>query len=81
MQMKKLFSVFVGLMLVNGMSTYAAEQEKCPVKNKAVDGKKVVEKDGKKIKVCCGNCEAKVKQNFDKYVKKLEKKGIDLSKK
>lgn len=79
--MKKAFSFLTVALLFAGTSAYAEKQTKCPVKNKPVDGSKVVEKDGKKIAVCCNGCAGKVKKNFDKYVKKLEKQGIDLSSK
>ena len=78
-KMKKAFSFLAAALLLSGTSLYAEKQTKCPVKNKPVSGNNVVEKDGKKIAVCCNGCAGKVKKNFAKYVKKLEKQGIDLS--
>ena len=78
--MKKTISFLAATLFLSGASLLAAPQTKCPVKGKDVDGSKVVEQDGKKIAVCCNGCAGKVKKNFDKYAKKLEKEGIDLKK-
>ncbi|MCM8537944.1 MAG: hypothetical protein NE334_18525 [Lentisphaeraceae bacterium] len=79
--MKRVFTIMTAALLLSAGSAFAEKQTKCPIKNKAVNGSKVVEKDGKKIAVCCNGCAGKVKKNFDKYAKKLEKKGIDLKSK
>jgi YHS domain-containing protein len=58
----------------------AVPQVNCPVTGKAVDKALSVEKDGKRIYVCCKNCIAKVEKDFDTYAKKMEGDGIVLEK-
>jgi hypothetical protein len=56
------------------------EQTTCPIMKGAVDKKLFVDKDGKRIYVCCKNCLAEVKQNFDTIAKQMESEGITLAK-
>ncbi|MFP4382093.1 MAG: hypothetical protein ACLFUS_16450 [Candidatus Sumerlaeia bacterium] len=55
-------------------------QEKCPVMGGKVNKDLYVDKDGKRIYVCCKGCLDKVEKNFDTYAKEYKEKGIDISK-
>lgn len=54
-------------------------QEKCPVMGTPIDKKLFVDKDGKRIYMCCPMCKDKIVANFDKYAKQFEDQGIDLT--
>lgn len=54
-------------------------QTKCPIMGNPIDKSIFVDKDGKRIYVCCKMCPDKVKKDFDTYAKKLEAQGIDLT--
>lgn len=54
-------------------------QTKCPVMGDPIDKSLFVDKDGKRIYVCCKMCPDKVKKDFDTYATKLEAQGIDLT--
>jgi mannitol-specific phosphotransferase system IIBC component len=54
-------------------------QEMCPVMNSEINKKLFVDKDGKRIYMCCPACKEKIETDFDKYAKQLEDQGIDLA--
>mgnify|MGYP006295578071 CR=1 FL=1 len=56
------------------------EQKHCPVMGGKVNKQLYVDHDGKRIYVCCKGCIPKVKKNPQKYIDKLEKKGVTLTK-
>jgi hypothetical protein len=54
-------------------------QTMCPVLTKEKISKRTyVDYEGKRIYVCCGDCQAKVKKDPAKYIEQLEKQGITL---
>lgn len=56
-------------------------QTTCPVMaGNPINKKLFVDKDGKRIYVCCKACIEKVKKDFDAIAKKLEADGITLAK-
>lgn len=54
-------------------------QEMCPVMGNPIDKKLFVDKDGKRIYMCCPMCKDKIQKDFDTIAKKLEDQGIDLT--
>ncbi|HBF34037.1 TPA: hypothetical protein DDW35_05690 [Candidatus Sumerlaeota bacterium] len=66
----------------SGTVTAAAskEQTTCPIMGGAVNKKLFVDKDGKRIYVCCSGCIEPVKKDFDAIAKKLEASGVTLAK-
>lgn len=54
---------------------HAKAQTTCPVMGGAVDRDLYVEKDGRRIYLCCKGCIGKVEADFDKYAKKIEARG------
>lgn len=54
-------------------------QTTCPVTGEKIHKDLYVDHDGKRIYVCCRGCEAKVEKNFEKYEKKLEDEGVNLT--
>jgi hypothetical protein len=55
-------------------------QTHCPVLTKnAINKELFVDKDGKRIYVCCKSCKADVEKNFDTHAKALEEQNIDLT--
>lgn len=59
---------------VNSDTSGQIANDTCPVLGGAVDKKLFVEKNGKKIYVCCESCLKTVKKDFDKYYNKAYKK-------
>lgn len=56
-------------------------QNNCPVMQRTpIDKTLYVDVKGKRVYVCCKGCIAQVKGNPDKYIKRLEDKGIVLEK-
>jgi len=53
-------------------------QTKCPVMGGKINKDLYVDANGKRIYVCCKGCIGKVKENPEKYIKKLEKQGVTL---
>lgn len=56
------------------------QQTLCPVMGGKISKKYYVDVNGKRIYVCCPGCISKIKQDPDKYIKKLEKDEITLEK-
>lgn len=54
-------------------------QTKCPVTGDPINKKFFVEKDGKRIYLCCRMCMASGRRDFDAYAAKYEAQGIDLT--
>lgn len=54
-------------------------QATCPVMGGKINKELYVDQDGKRIYVCCGGCVKKVEKNFEKYEKKLEGEGVNLT--
>lgn len=52
-----------------------APQTTCPVMGKPINKKLYVDKNGKRIYVCCGGCVSAVKKDFGKYEAKLAESG------
>lgn len=50
-------------------------QTHCPVMGGAIDKSLFVDKDGKRIYMCCEHCREELTKDFDANVKKLEEKG------
>jgi YHS domain-containing protein len=50
-------------------------QTTCPVMGEPIDTSMYVDYKDKRIYVCCSNCIEKVKNNPEKYIKKLERMG------
>jgi len=50
-------------------------QTTCPVMGGDIDKKLYVDKDGKRIYMCCVGCKGEITDNFEDMVKKLEEKG------
>lgn len=57
-----------------------APQTTCPVMGNPINKKLFVDKDGKRMYVCCGGCINPVKKDFVKYEKKLEEMGQGVEK-
>lgn len=55
-------------------------QTLCPVMGTPIDKDYYVDYEGKRIYLCCGSCEAAVKADPEKYIRKLEKQGVILEK-
>lgn len=56
-------------------------QSTCPVTGEKLTNKKFfIDTKGKRIYACCPGCIAKIKADPDKYIKKLEDKGITIQK-
>jgi len=76
-----LFLMFIAILLLLPLIAGANDlkrQTNCPVMGLAVDESLYVDKDGKRIYVCCGGCIGEVKENFDKYAGQLEDKGYNI---
>ena len=57
------------------------KQTHCPVMQRyPVDGTQWIDVKGKRVYVCCKGCINQVKANPDKYIKRLEDKGVVLEK-
>jgi hypothetical protein len=72
-----------------GLMAYAAEEQTaqpkeqthCPVMERyPVDKTLHIDVKGKRIYVCCKGCTNQIKANPDKYIKRLEDKGIVIDK-
>lgn len=50
-------------------------QTHCPVMGGEIDKSIYVEKDGKRIYMCCEHCREELTKNFELNVKKLEEQG------
>ena len=50
-------------------------QTTCPVMGGAIDKSIYVDKDGKRIYMCCDHCTEELTKNFDENVKKMAEKG------
>jgi YHS domain-containing protein len=50
-------------------------QTTCPVMGEPIDKSRYVDYNGKRIYVCCADCIEKVKNDPEKYIKKLESLG------
>lgn len=55
-------------------------QTTCPVMGGRINKKLFVDYQGKRIYVCCSGCIKKLKDNPEKYIKKLEEAGVVLAK-
>ncbi len=53
-------------------------QETCPVMGGAINKELYVDKDGKRMYMCCAGCTDKMKADFDEYAKKYADEGITL---
>ena len=89
MKRNKAITLLAAVILGTGLiATQAAEkkaeakkQTTCPVMGGKVTAKSPhVDANGKRIYVCCQGCAGKIKANPDKYIKKLEAKGVVLEK-
>ncbi len=54
----------------------ATAQTTCPVMGKPIDKKLYVDHNGERIYVCCQGCIGIIKKNPEKWMKKLEAKGV-----
>ncbi len=54
-------------------------QTTCPVMGGKINKSLYVEKDGKRIYVCCKGCLTKVEKNFDKYAANYAKEGVKIA--
>jgi hypothetical protein len=54
-------------------------QTTCPVMGGAIDKALYIDHDGKRIYICCKGCEAPLKKDAAKYIKKLEDEGITVA--
>jgi hypothetical protein len=90
----KTIALMVGVLLVLAMTLACAAnakaadasketptkvQTKCPVMGNPIDKSLFVDKDGKRIYLCCPKCSSAVTKDFAKYAKQLEGEGIDLT--
>ncbi len=55
-------------------------QTNCPVMGEKINKKFYVDHGGKRIYLCCPACIDKVKADPEKYIKMLEKEGVELEK-
>jgi YHS domain-containing protein len=53
-------------------------QTTCPVLGGPINKKHHVDHQGKRIYACCAGCVAKMKKNPEKYIEKLEARGVTL---
>lgn len=54
-------------------------QTTCPVMGGKINKDLYVDADGRRIYVCCKGCIGAVKKNPEKYIEKLEEKGVTLA--
>ena len=88
MKRRKIITLLVTAIVGMGfISAEAAEkksevkkQTTCPVMGGKINKAQYADVKGKRIYVCCPGCIGKIKADPDKYVKKLEAKGITLDK-
>ena len=52
-----------------------AEQTTCPIMGGAINKDLYVDKDGKRIYMCCAGCTYEITNNFEEMIKKLEENG------
>ena len=55
-------------------------QANCPVMGGKINKDIYVDHKGKRVYFCCKGCVSKFKKNPEKYIKKLEEKGVKLCK-
>ncbi len=55
-------------------------QASCPVMGGKINKKLYADVKGKRIYVCCPGCVSAIKKNPDKYIEKLEDKGVTIEK-
>lgn len=53
-------------------------QTRCPVSGRRIDRQVSLEVPGGKIYFCCKGCPARFKQNPERYLKNLEKQGVQI---
>lgn len=58
----------------------ALVQTTCPVMGGKIDKDLYVDVEGKRIYACCAGCLDKIREEPDKYIKKLEDQGVVLEK-
>ena len=85
--MIKFFSIFLALVMflsVSALAEAGKKQTKCPIckmKVKTKDNKDIyVDYKGKRIYLGCDRCPPVFRKNPEKYIKKMEAKGIELEK-
>jgi len=75
--------------LAFAFAAHAAEEKKpepkkqthCPVMQRyEIDKEKYIDVKGYRIYTCCSGCINQIKANPDKYIKRLEDKGVDVEK-
>lgn len=88
MNRRKITTAMTLALLTTGFVT-AAETKKsaskkqvnCPVMQRTpIDPALYIDVKGKRIYVCCKGCMAQVRGNPDKYIKRLEDKGVIIEK-
>lgn len=67
---------YVKKMKENGIQPLKLKkQQHCPVSGEAINDESYVDVKGKRVYVCCDGCRAKVKDNPEKYFKKVADMG------
>ena len=67
--------------IINSDTSSQPSNDICPVMGGAINEKLFVEKDGKKVYVCCQSCLEVVKKDFNKNYKKAYKSSVKNIKK
>jgi YHS domain-containing protein len=79
----KILLVSLVVLALAGGAALAADpkpQALCPVLGGNVDNKVYVDYQGKRIYFCCKGCDAKFKEDPEKYLKKIQEQDITLEK-
>jgi len=89
MKKSKATTLLAACILGIGLAATAAEEQKpepkkqttCPVmEGQPINKANYIDIKGKRIYVCCKGCLNQIKANPDKYIKRLEDKGIVFEK-
>ncbi len=65
------------LLLSFAGSVFAASQETCPVMGGEINKEIYADHDGKRVFFCCAACISEFEKDPKKYLKKLEKMGVE----